>query len=357
MRTIHRHVARSAAALAAGAVLFGLTGLAAAPAATAAESPTAPAVETSSTAAITKQFTVTNESSRPLTIDRYAARDRVLSESALPPVGTVLQPGQRVTFDVVFHFFYVNSLHVYLSAPGLPSAYSATMTVSDGIALPSSSATSSGQFAHGEDGTSLWVRDRVGTVIDVGTGDPKAQSRILADWCAVKGSTCTFTPTSQERFTAGLHKAVSYANPTSVDQSFTAEFAHTRTERDDLEVSASVKLNVMDVVEAGVTATYGKSWEQTDSRTLTYPVIVPAGMRLTVLTGAQMLRTTGDFTVKMGNTTWILHNVAFETPEMTNFGPDIELVPEKLPPTELAEFAGPGAHLLVDGPGRVLPTQ
>lgn len=357
MRTIHRHVARSAAALAAGAVLFGLTGLAAAPAATAAEAAMAPTVETSSTAAITKQFTLTNESSRPLTIDRYAARDRVMNESGLPPVGTVLQPGQRVTFDVVFHFFYVNSLHVYLSAPGLPSAYSATMTVSDGIALPSSAATSSGQFAHGEDGTSLWVRDRVGTVIDVGAGDPKAQSRILQDWCAVKGSTCTFTPTGQEHFTAAMRKAASYTNPSTADQSYTAEFAHTRIERDDLEVSASVKLNVMDVVEAGVTATYGKSWERTDSRVLTYPVIVPAHTRLTVLTGAQMLRTTGDFTVKMGNTTWILHDVAFETPEMTNFGPDIELVPEKLPPAELAELAGPDTHVLVDGPGQVLPAQ
>lgn len=180
------------------------------------------------------------------------------------------------------------------------------------------------------------MRDRVGTVIDVGPGTPQEQSRILTDWCRVGSGTCTFTPTGQEPFTAAMKKAASYANPTTVDQAFTAEFGHTRTERDDLEVSASVKLTVMDVVEAGVTATYGHSLERTDSRTLTYPIIVPAGTRLTILTGAQMLRTTGDFTVTMGNTTWILHDVAFETPEMTNFGPDIELVPEQLTSAERA---------------------
>lgn len=146
-----RIIRRTAAALAASAVLFGLAGLAG-PSPASAAGPTADSPVSASdvsASAITKRFTLTNESSRPLTLARYAARDRVLNESGLPAPGTVLQPGQQMSFDVVFHFLYVNSLHVFFSAPGLPDAYSATLTVSDGIALTSSSATGSGTFAHG----------------------------------------------------------------------------------------------------------------------------------------------------------------------------------------------------------------
>jgi hypothetical protein len=347
MRTINRIAATAATA----AVLFGMTGLASAAAAEPVPAVGSVSVASSDTvadregtdetveaSAITKRFTITNESSRPLTITGYQARERMWGEMDLPAVGTVVQPGQQVSFDVVFHFFYVNDLIVHFSAPGLSDAYNARLTVSDGIAAQSSTATSSGSFAHGEGGASLWVKDAVGTVIEVPASDSQKQSQILGTWCKANSGSCSFSPKSQTPFTADLKKAASYANPTTVDQSFTAEFTHTRTEKDTLEVSASVKATVMSVVEAGVTATYGKAWEQTDTRTLTYPVIVPAGTKVTVLTGAQMLRTTGDFTVTMGNTTWKLRDVSFDTPEMTNFGPDIELVTESLTAAEVASL-------------------
>jgi hypothetical protein len=74
------------------------------------------------------------------------------------------------------------------------------------------------------------------------------------------------------------------------------------------------------VVEASVSAKYGTTLERTKAKKLTYPIKIPPFTRMNILVGDPMVRTTGDFTVTMANTTWRIPNVQFSTPAAADFG-------------------------------------
>lgn len=99
-----------------------------------------------------------------------------------------------------------------------------------------------------------------------------------------------------------------------------------------LEFSASVKATIMKVVEASVSAKYGTTLERTKAKGLTYPIKIPPFTRMNILVGGPMVRTTGDFTVTMANTTWRMPNVQFSTPTAADFGPAITVDPIPLTP-------------------------
>ena len=79
-------------------------------------------------------------------------------------------------------------------------------------------------------------------------------------------------------------------------------------------ISACLGGSIAGIVDAFVTGSYGHSWSTGHSFTTGVVNTVPAGYFGEITAIAPMIRDTGDFTITMGNTTWNLAGVYFDTP-------------------------------------------
>ena len=79
-------------------------------------------------------------------------------------------------------------------------------------------------------------------------------------------------------------------------------------------ISACLGGSIAGIVDAFVTGSYGHSWSTGHSFTTGVVNTVPAGYYGEITTIAPMIGDTGDFTITMGNTTWNLQGVYFDTP-------------------------------------------
>ena len=83
---------------------------------------------------------------------------------------------------------------------------------------------------------------------------------------------------------------------------------------DSVDISATVGGSIAGIVDASVTGSYGHTWSTGHSFTTGVVNTVPAGYYGEITAIAPMIRDTGDFTITMGNTTWNLDGVYFDTP-------------------------------------------
>jgi hypothetical protein len=104
-------------------------------------------------------------------------------------------------------------------------------------------------------------------------------------------------------------------NPGNEPASFSVSISDTQSQTDSLSISTKVGLSLLEkVINLEVQTTYGHSW--TSSRTFTQTVNMP----LLAHQGGQVdavqpvWRVTGDFTVKIGNTTYNLTGATLDTP-------------------------------------------
>ena len=83
---------------------------------------------------------------------------------------------------------------------------------------------------------------------------------------------------------------------------------------DSVDISATVGGNIAGIVDVSVTGSYGHTWSTGHSFTTGVTNTVPAGYFGEITAIAPMRRDTGDFTITLGNTTWNLNGVYFDSP-------------------------------------------
>jgi RTX calcium-binding nonapeptide repeat (4 copies) len=266
-------------------------------------------------------FNIYNLSSRPLVLDRVSGGGPAFGpigfeEGPTAPVppreGDVLMPGAA-------------SQHIELDFNGLKT-HGAHLTYGQGRSpqLDVFMGTWAGATCHVQprpyvctvDGSRIRVFDPLGTVYEVPKDRAQEQAEVMKGLCnETNAAKCTFTPHTRTKTLTQRHivgKPLSNCNETEVETRITEEDKVVNTNSLSIEVGFEFGT---EAASASVKAKYGHEWttEHTFSQDVT--LRIRPGWVGWVAATQPVLRDTGDFTLELGNTTWNVRDVSFETPD------------------------------------------
>jgi hypothetical protein len=247
-----------------------------------------------------------------------------------PPVGSILQPGVGYQdLEETYKFGQTttgSAKYAVLDNSGHPTGtkFFATMQIysvsttyagsvvtgTEGIpAVPLEAST------NGTDTNTLL--DPSGTVHNIPAGQGQAQAAVLNQYCIDGNSaTCDFKTTSETQFEGAEHFITSYANH---DPKITNDLTYTEGDTvgssNSVEVSAMAGTKLFKVVDASITFTYNHTWTTSHMFGSALTVHCPPDSLCSIFGIAPMVRDTGDFTLTIGNTTWNLNGVYFDSPQ------------------------------------------
>lgn len=285
-------------------------------------------------ATYTRGFSVYNLTQHPVTFTGYTRGDPQDIASA-PRIGTVIQPGSAVRFEVVFSFFHDNVVDAnFSSLNGVQ--YKATMEVQgvfgQGLATCSASGSASCSPSFERPTEQVFLFDPAGTVVDIGAGEGQKQAEVLNQLCR-DGSlaTCSFKAKLPEQEVYSEYRPVgaSITNNSDIPRELRISETEAVSQSDSIQIAKKVGLKVGDIVNIEIQTTLGRTW--TSTKTFGYSAVtpVPPHTKTYFVAADPMLRVYGDFTLTAGNTTWILRDVYFDTPDGSRI-PDLKPVDEPL---------------------------
>ena len=109
-----------------------------------------------------------------------------------------------------------------------------------------------------------------------------------------------------------------------------------------VELTAGVE----EIVHVSVTTRYERTWTKDHEFSQDITTKVPPHMKVWFTHQAPIIRDTGNFTVTLGNTTWHLNDVSFETPDWPNPANQGQYIRHEAPATqEDLAYANAHAHL------------
>jgi hypothetical protein len=266
-------------------------------------------------------FDVLNASSKPVYLSLYG--DHLQNQvTQSPPIGSILQPGEAAHYEVVYYFLGLGQVNpTYVSQDG-KTQWKVYMSV-DGFRTRGAKCTSSGGACSPSSfsgSSQVVLMDNPGGVITIPSGKGQAQADVLNKVCGGgSAATCSFVARGTPLKTYSKPKEIAIlgnGGTQPVLREISEKVANTNTY--SVEVSAKAGITIKTVVEAEISAKYGRSWVDNYETTVTDKYTVPAGKTLTVYAQSPVVRYTGDFTVKMGNTTWNLKDVYIDQPEPPN---------------------------------------
>ena len=263
-------------------------------------------------------FHVTNLSGNPIKLVSVSGEN---SWEGRTPDGSVLQPGVgNQDFEMTYYFARdtFNTLNYAMldSNGNTIGTFHYLIAVGGDGSTASEFHVDSGTISGDASGTSLDVKDATGTVHTISGDQAQAQADTLKQFCAQNtAATCSFTPTGETHVDGAQHVLATETN----NGTETADLTVTKTDdvssTDSVDVSATLGGNIAGIVDASVTASYGHTWSVGHSFATGVTNHVPAGYYGEITAIAPMIRDTGNFTITMGNTTWNLQGVYFDTPD------------------------------------------
>jgi hypothetical protein len=276
--------------------------------------------------AYSRGFKVYNLSSHPIELLGVSGA----AFDSTPPVGSVLQPGVGYQdFEETYEFGQTttgSANYAILDADGHPSGtkFFATMQIYN------VSTTYAGSVATGTPGIPVvpvvastngtdtsTLLDPPGTVHNILAGQGQAQAAVLKQYCVDGNSaTCDFNTISEKQFEGAQHFITSYANH---DPKITNDLSYTEGDTigssNSVEVSVTAGTKLFDIVDASITATYNHTWTNSHMYGSALTVHCPPESLCSIFGIAPMVRDTGDFKLSVGNTTWNLYGVYFDSPQ------------------------------------------
>jgi len=283
-------------------------------------------------AELTQGFNVSNLSSHPIRLLQVNGQ----GFQGTPPEGAVLNPGAGVHhYEKIFYFGGGSSAAGYqilgddgqpLTVLGNTDLFDVFMVI-DGVNVPYGSCNTYfglctpglGNFAGVKD-IALW--DDPGTVVDIPPARAQAQAQALRSFCdEANAATCRFTATSQETADSPPHQVGNaLINNTDEEQETSIKVEDKVGSTDSVEVGVRVGGKLAEIVDVEIMAKYAHEWTQEHTFGQDVRVHCPARHKCWIDAVAPMLRYTGNFIVTMGNTTWNLSGVYFDSPD-PNPGP------------------------------------
>jgi len=277
----------------------------------------APAAGSVQGAQYSRGFHVTNLSGNPIKLVSVTGEN---SFDGRTPDGSVLQPGIGYQdFEMTYYFLKdtFNTLnYAMLDANGNTiGTFHYLIAVGGDGSTASEFHVDSGSISGDASGTTLDVKDPSGTVHTINGDQAQAQAATLKAFCAENTSaSCSFTPTSETAVDGPSHVLVTETNNGTEPAQLSASKGDDVSSTDSVDVSATLGGNIAGIVDVSVTGTYGHTWSTGHSFTTGVTNTVPAGYFGEITAIAPMRRDTGDFTITLGNTTWNLNGVYFDSP-------------------------------------------
>lgn len=273
-------------------------------------------------ATATRGFDVTNLSGNTLRLTGYSG---TAESDELPALGAAVPSGGTIRFEISWLWARTHDVTAtfdVVDPTGRDAGmYQVTMRVHS---LPFWTEQSSWAM-HGSAGA-VWgggqdqyYGDRQGTVIDLPAGQGQAQADVLNRICTAGKATCTFAPTSRDTAAwTGRHQ-IGQAWGNERKTPYTKEFIATKSVvlTQNVEVGASAKLTIGKIFEAAANAKYSTGTTTTETYSDKTTLTVDPGTMTWPVGDFPVIRDTGDFTVTLGNTTWVLRDVTFTHPDPT----------------------------------------
>jgi hypothetical protein len=163
-----------------------------------------------------------------------------------------------------------------------------------------------------------FLLDNPGTVRTLSAGtDADRIARVLEGLCNQNSSaTCVFKPASFALTQTDWKFATpALQNASSSESTLTLTRNQTESTQTSLKVAESAKLSLFKIVEAGVTKEQTDTWTTSQSYQYAVGIKVLPGEWGVLKVKDPIKQVTGDFTATIGNTTWNLKGVSFETPD------------------------------------------
>ena len=318
-RDRHRVLRRAVRAGVMMAIVAGIAASVAAPAGAATGAPRAqlaPAAPESSL-----RYTVTNLSEYTLKLDKIVGDNRF---EGRPNIGETIAPGRSQIFEVqrVFCSDQRDSAEYQVIDNGKTiGRFNAYMAVLNDfwcnpVRYTDCSTVTVGTCQHNDTTLSFLNTTKTYTVTD-----PAAQSTLLDQYCAgAPNFSCKFNPASREYIQGPRHlSGEAYNNGTSspipVEITSTSKAVLTQS----VEINANAKVTVAKLIEAGISGKYGTTLvtEYTFTRKISYTVLPHTSVRPE--SEDPLIKDTGTFVIKLGNTTWNLPGVVVTSPNVNGF--------------------------------------
>lgn len=348
-RTRARGPVRAAAlgALIGGLLVAGAAGatsaLAAAPADTSTAPVTAPAVGADAAAGndgADGDGAIDIQSSRRFLIHNFTSHRVQLASiegdkrfEGAPAVGSIIEPGGDAIVEVTYVYgstqrddFTYNVLndtapqfnlgtvkaHLVLdSSIWGPPTQSTSCSVTDAV-LPGNGGLCT------NNSTSVTMLDQKDTTIRLAADSPRAGAVLARFYGAGTPATTSFTPTSQVTGAWGDRHLVGTPVFNNTDRpSNWAEYRadEKQTVGTNIAVGGDAEAQLNQAVKLAVRASYGYTWTDTVARGHTEHVEFDPYTKNWVEVTEPVIRYTGDFTIKLGNTTWTITGARFEVPD------------------------------------------
>jgi hypothetical protein len=306
------NVKRLAVALGALALAGGAAAVMA-PAASASAPPAAhggPAA-TQSKVGYSRGFHIYNYTSAPITLTTITG-DR--NFEGRPADGSVINPGSYQDIEVQVKAmdpqedtaYYSDGAQVEMHVDGFGGPYITN--------FPSAGVYGSTDYL-----TNAYLYDSPGTVNNLGPDQKQAQADALNQLCNAGAASCQFTPTARAHIRSDPRPfGEAVGNPCDYDETFTVEAEDEVGESDSVGVELTVGVGIEEIASAEITAKYEHEWTHSHKFAQTEELKVQPHTTAWYTHEAPTIRDTGNFTVTLGNTTWNLTGVYFDTPDLTD---------------------------------------
>jgi hypothetical protein len=297
------------------------------PAATAPAEANSPAATAPTNVAFSKGFRIYNLSSHQIKLINITGDGNF---DGRPADGTVLKPGEVTDVEVQVRFCCNDNDTAHFAILDANGAQIGTYDVNMHVegahdsstcaaSIGGCNADEKGNYGSPEPNTLV---DPPGTEIPLGPDQKQAQAQVLNQLCKAGAASCNFTLTKEEREAWSPEHQVGNTvvnhgnNPSKIDLEWDDAF----DVKDSYEVGAEVGVNILELVDAKVSAKYGHEVTKSHEFKQTLDLPLDPGYKGWVTDIAPVIRDTGDFTVKLGGTTWNLTGVYFESPDPTRNG-------------------------------------
>jgi hypothetical protein len=163
----------------------------------------------------------------------------------------------------------------------------------------------------------LYLLDQARTTIIIPSGQGQEQADLLNQLAESKWVNSSFTPKSFDdtAWTDWKLAASPVLNESTSPVDKTITVTTTQSTTTTLKLSASVRAKVFEVVNITVSAEYSEAWTDTYTFSESVKFTAQPGEKAFIETRQPVKRVIGDYTVQMGNTTWILKDVYFDSPD------------------------------------------
>jgi hypothetical protein len=275
--------------------------------------------------AASRGFRIYNLSSHPLKLVYATAQgsgcdgDGAGCWEGRPPLGAVLKPGEAPQHWELKYGFGGYHYHALLRFDVVGTQDEVAVELDTYTTENDSSCRGSSDVKCAAGGLKVAVLDPPGTAHDIGPEDAQQQADILRELCTASDvATCKFDPTDEKKLLGPMHLVgdpVNNCTDGMVDDRVTR--SDTVGQSDSVGVETTVTGEggfIFEKASIAVTAKYGHEWTKTHTFSQDLLLHVKPGDLAWVTSAPPIYRDYGDFTLTLGNTTWTLRHVYFDTP-------------------------------------------